>query len=107
MAHATDYASRDHHTYINLTKRSKLTLSPSSMNPSPQIQPHNSPYLPNSHHHHAYTLVLNFLRDNSNWSIDSIFTYCLKQYSDFDVTPAIISRAISTFIDEKYQNEPN
>lgn len=106
MAHATDYASRDFNTYINLTKRSKLTLSPSSMNPSPHLQPHNSPYSLDSSHHHAYILVCNFLRNNANWSIDSIFTYCLQQYKDFDVTPAIISRAISTFIDEKY-NEPN
>jgi hypothetical protein len=107
MAHSTDYQSqmRDFHSYVNLTSTSKLKKSPSTMNPQSHIPPHNSPYPADSAHHHAYILTCNFLRNNSNWSIDSIFTYCLIQYKDFDITPAIISRAISAYIDHTYPTE--
>lgn len=78
MAHATDYASM---ADIHKLKRSSQPLSYDNQN--------------------AYHLVLNFLRTNANWSIDSLVRYCMSQYADFGVTPQIIASAIKTYINEK------
>lgn len=77
MAHPCDYASMKD---ISRLKKSSNHAKP----------PEN-----------AYILVLNFLRSNPNWSIDSLVRYCMSQYADFGVTPQIISAAIVTYIDEK------
>jgi hypothetical protein len=77
MAHPTDYASMQD---IHKLKKSS--------------QPHSYD------NQNAYHLVLNFLRSNPNWSIDSLVTYCLRQYSDFGVNRSIISQAITTYISE-------
>jgi len=76
MAHATDYASM-----ADIHKLKKYS------------QP--KPIYDNSYH-----LVLNFLRTNANWSIDSLVRYCMSQYADFGVTPTIIASAIKTYIEE-------
>ena len=91
MAHSTDYSSQQ--------DIFRLKMSPSQMNaiPKSELKPQS----------YAYILVSNFLRSNPNWSIDSLFTYCMHQYAEFNVTPTIISRAISSYIDEKYPTHSN
>lgn len=46
-------------------------------------------------------LVYNFLRENPNWALDSLVSYLLSQYSDFEVTKSIISDQIKIYIMEK------
>jgi hypothetical protein len=48
---------------------------------------------------HAKILVTNFIRSNDDWPLDSIFSYCLHQYSDFKVTPFLISECIREYIE--------
>ena len=88
MAHPTDYASQ-----IDI---SRLRKSPSQMNISSHSQA-----IRESKFSNANTLVYNFLRENPNWAIDSLVSYCLSQYSDFGVTKEIISDQIKIYILEK------
>jgi hypothetical protein len=83
MAHATDYESRiNSHSYYPPSR-----LSQSSTKKQPPDD--------------AYHLALNFLRSNPNWAIDSLVTYLMTTYTDFNMTHMIISRAITTYINEK------
>ena len=80
MAHPTDYNSqKDIH---------KLRLS-------------NRPKIVSYHASHANILVHNFLRENSNWAIDSLVTYLMRQYAEFGVTKEIVAHEIKSYIIEK------
>jgi hypothetical protein len=80
MAHPTDYAS--------IRDISKLKLSNRFI---------DVPHLPT----HGDTLVYNFIRQNANWSIDSIVNYCLQFYSEFGVDKQMIAKHMKSYILEK------
>lgn len=50
----------------------------------------------------CYTLVKHFIRANSNWSIDSMVSYMLKEYAPYHITPKIISECLYDYIHDKY-----
>jgi hypothetical protein len=84
MAHALDHMSQK--------DISKLRKSPSTMNP----KSHATTYEP-----HAKTLVSNFLSSNPNWSLDSLYDYCMRQYADYGVSNSIISQCVKEYIEAK------
>ena len=73
MAHPTDYASRD--DIAKISGESKLPPG-----------------------HYARILILNFIKQNSTWSIDSAYDYCMKYYKDHGATPRIFVECVSKYI---------
>ena len=88
MAHACDYPSR---LPRNL---SKLQLSNSFMNTT-IVNQENVPY----------NLISNFLSNNPNWSLDSLYTYCLATYADYGVTRDIIASCVHNYIMAKPESK--
>lgn len=88
MAHVTDYQSTDKSSHL-----SRLSKSPSSMNPSSHKNIYDGNEIDN-----ANILVYNFLRSNPNWAIDSLVSYLLKTYVDYGVTRKIIASQIHNYI---------
>lgn len=83
MAHPTDYASMRDISRLRLSNR-------------PKIQSYQGT--------HAEVLIYNFLRENPNWSLDSLYTYCMNQYSEFGVTKSTIANQVKLYINEKAEN---
>jgi hypothetical protein len=91
MAHATDYASQ--------SDISKLRKAPSSMNP--RIKLSKIIDKTSMRDSHAHILTSNFLRENSSWSIDSAYNYCMQYYAEFGITKEIFASALNAYILEK------
>lgn len=103
MAHPTDYPSQK--------DISRLRKSPSQMNPNSQshsqlldLPSHSqlaqiSPEL--GKQIYAKTLISNFLSSNPNWSLDSLYDYCMRQYADYGVSNSIIAECVKEYIEAK------
>lgn len=50
----------------------------------------------------CYTLVKQFLNQNSSWPLDSIVIHLLATYKDFHITPAIVSECINDYIMDRH-----
>lgn len=96
MAHPCDYYEKS--TYSNYGgNRSKLKMSPSTMNRTPikLSSPADKTSMKDSH---AYILASNFIRENETWAISSAYDYCLKYYGEFGLTKEIFALAMHDYI---------
>ena len=109
MAHPCDH----YETFYNLNNkpRSKLSMSPSTMNKTPatspatisnvRIKPNGNKFPDVDANSHAYILISNFIRENPTWAIQAAYDYCLKYYREFGATKEIFAAALHAYIMSK------
>ena len=96
MAHPCDHYEKSYYHISNGQKKSKLQMSPSTMNTPIKLKsPVSKVSIKDSH---AYILASNFIRENETWAIKSATEYCLKYYSEFGLTKEIFALAVSDYV---------